>query len=232
MAIKRGNEATFEKSRENKVKAKDVRLTLKENQSVKVVVCTTQDYVEYPAHNDFNHGIFPQACHEDNCPLCAVAALGDDFKAMKMKKRYKFGFFVIDENKVMAFDATAGQAKKLKAQLDEYKEDIEYGAVFTFKRTGTSKETDYSLSLISERKYTAADKKAIEEYKGYTIPDDFFEDICEPVSKKYVYKALEEKAGIDVRAMFPDAEALLAETETEGTEQTDITGNDDLPFNP
>lgn len=232
---KRGSEATF-KTNSEKVKAKDVRLTLKDGESVKVVICTTEDYYQYPAHNDFNHGIFPQACHEENCPLCAVAALGDEFKALKVKDRYKFAFYVVDQDKIMAFDATAGQAKKLKSQLDEYAEDIEFGAVFTFKRTGNAKETDYSLSLISERKYTAKDKEAIEKYKGYHIPDEFFEDITEPVMKGYIYKTLEEKAGIDVTAMFPDAAEEMAKLKKEDEEDvrpTTPAGDDDtLPFNP
>lgn len=231
---KRGSEATF-KTNSEKVKAKDVRLTLKDGESVKVIICTTEDYYQYPAHNDFNHGIFPQACHEENCPLCAVAALGDEFKALKVKDRYKFAFYVVDQDKIMAFDATAGQAKKLKSQLDEYKEDIEFGAVFTFKRTGTAKDTDYSLSLISERKYTAKDKEAIEKYKGYHIPDEFFEDITEPVMKGYVYKLLEEKAGIDVTAMFPDAAEEMAKLNKDDENVTPITpaGDDnELPFNP
>ena len=233
---KRGSEVTFTNNYEEKVKAKDVRLTLKDGESVKVVICTTEDYYQYPAHNDFNHGIFPQACHEENCPLCAVAALGDEFKALKVRDRYKFAFYVIDQDKIMAFDATAGQAKKLKDQITEdYYEDIEFGAVFTFKRVGNGKDTSYTLSLISERKLTAKDKEAIEKYKGYHIPDEFFEDITEPVMKGYVYKLLEEKAGIDVRAMFPDAAEEMAKLNKDDENATPTTpaGDDnELPFNP
>ena len=211
-------------------------MILKENESVKVVVCTTEDYYQYPAHNDFNHGIFPQACHEENCPLCAVAALGDKFKALKVRDRYKFAFYVIDQDKIMALDAPAGLAKKLKSQLDEYKEDIEFGAVFTLKKTGKFTETNYSLNLISERKLTAKDKEAIEKYKGYHIPDEFFEDITEPVMKGYVYKLLEEKYGIDITAMFPDAAeemAKLKKEDEEGVRPITPAGDDnELPFNP
>lgn len=235
MAIKRGNEVNIKTG--GGVKMKDVRIDLKGGQSIKVVVCSTQDYVEVPSHNDFSHKIYPQACMETDCPLCAVAELGDEFKGLKVKNRYKFAFAAVEADKIMVLELTSGQAKKLKnAITGEYKEDIEFGAVFNLKREGDGKETSYTLNLISERKMTAKDKEAVEKYKGYEISDDFFEDVCKPMSKGFIYKALVENTTLDIPAMFADAEKLLAEIEEkDGTNATanDIT-NDQAgeDFNP
>lgn len=222
MGFKRGNEVKIVE----KVDYKEMAINLKAGDSIKVVV-GLEDYVQYDAHNEFSLKIYPQSClslfdSSVECPYCKMAKLEEGLKA---KQRMKFAFYVVDEKKIKFWDSSFTQGKKLMEQIKGYAEDIEYGSVFEFKRTGNGKETSYTLDLVAERKYKKEDKEAIEAFKGMTIETDMFEDICRPRSREMVIGLLND-AGLPVTKHFPDAQQILddyekAQQKEETTEDAD-----------
>lgn len=182
MSLKRGNEIVVRE----KVDLKETRLSLKKDQSVNVVLIGVNDYVEVPSHSDFANKIYPQSCFsviDKECPLCQAYKAGH--VSMKPVTRFKFAMYVVDEAKIMFFDATFTQGKKLIKQIKDFTEDIEYGTMFKFERTGTGTDTAYILTPIAERKLTDKDKGIIESVKEMEVEDAMFEAICMPVSENY-----------------------------------------------
>lgn len=182
MGLKRGNEVVIRE----KVDIKETRLSLKKDQSVNVVLMGINDYVEVPSHSDFENKIYPQSCFsviDAECPLCNAYKAGHS--SMKPITRYKFAMYVVDESKIMFFDATFTQAKKLIKQIKDFEEDIEYGTMFKFERTGAGTETSYILTPIADRKLNVKDKEVINAVKELEVEDDMFEAVCMPVSESY-----------------------------------------------
>lgn len=221
MALKRGNQVTLKAD----VDLKEVSLRLKENESVKVILLGTEDYVQFTAHNDFANKIYPQPClliddSNSECPYCVAYEAG--MEGLKAKTRIKFAFYVVDQKKVMFWEATSAQAKKLVKEIQTYAEDIEFGSIFTFERTGSGKNTAYSLNLVSERKYTDADKQLLENLKEEVVTDEMFEAVCSPKSRKLAIQLLNE-TGFPVREHFSDADVILSdgENEEEATDKED-----------
>lgn len=227
MAIKRGNEVSLK----GNVDLAEVTLRLKDGEKAKVVLLGTQDYVQFPAHNSFADKIYPQPClsvNDEECPYCIAYNTGN-YPALASKNRIKFAFYEVTSGKVKFWEATNSQAKKLIKQIKEFTEDIEYGTIFEFGRTGTGTETAYTLTPIAERKYTEADRQLLESLKGTTVSDEQFEEVCQPKSRKLVIGLLNEM-GVPVRELFTDADAILAEQASEGTESSTTEETDDILF--
>lgn len=220
MNLKRGQEVNLNET----VNLEDVQFRLKDGESKKVVLCGVYDYVEFPSHNDFENKIYPQPClllTEKECPYCTASENG--FSSLAVKTRFKFGFHSVDENKLVVWEGTISQGKKLIKQIQGFKEDIEYGTVFEFKRSGNGTDTSYTLTPIAERKYTEKDKKAIADAKVSTITDHFFQTVCKPKPRNLVIGLLNDM-GVPVKKLFKDAELILKEYE----EQTKESNIDDI----
>lgn len=210
---KRGKEVSIDK-----VDLKENSIRLKQGESIKIILFGLEDYFEYDSHNDFANKIYPQPCLLENnineeCPYCVASQNG--LEDLKIKKRIMFAVYSIPQKKLMFWDATAGQGAKLIKQINGYSEDIEYGSVFEFSREGTGKDTSYTLALVSERKYTKADKEAIAycKDKGALTDTELFSAL-QPKSRKLSICLL-NNIGFDVRAYFDDADAILSEQDTD-----------------
>ena len=235
---KRGKEVSVSSN----VDLSEVSVRLKQGESIKVIFFGTEDYFEYNSHNDFGNKIYPQPCLlEDElnaeCPYCVANKHG--IEGLKLKKRVMFAFYCTSQKKTMFWDATASQGKKMIKQINGYAEDIDFGSVFELSREGTGKETSYTLSLISERKYTKADKEAIEfvKEKGALTDDELFSAL-QPKSRKLAIGLL-DGLGFDVCKHFADAEQILAEQADSDNASDDAqefvpvdddVTDDDLPF--
>lgn len=229
MALKRGNEV----STKGNVDLKEVTLRLKQDEKVKVILLSTQDYVQFPAHNDFTNKIYPQSCLlvDDNnteCPYCVASKNG--FETLEAKNRMKFAFYDVTTGTVKFWEATNAQGTKLIKQIKGFADDIEYGQVFEFTRTGTGKDTSYDLVPIMERKYTDTDRQAIETAKEVSVSDEMFEEVCQPKSRKLVIQLLNEM-GVPVTKLFSDAQAILDEADSESSGgSTDTASEDEIGF--
>lgn len=224
--IKRGNEV----STKGNVDLKEVSLRLKQDEKVKVILLGTEDYVQFPAHNDFTNKIYPQPCLlvddlNDECPYCVASKNG--FDTLAPKNRLKFAFKMVDTGKIMFWEATQAQATKLIKQIKDFADDIEYGSVFEFSRAGTGKDTAYNLIPVQERKLTDLDKQRIEEARTESVTDEMFEEVCSPKSRKLVIQLLNEM-GVPVTKLFTDAQAILDDVSTEETVATDTTVTDEV----
>ncbi len=187
MGLKRGNEVSIKE----KVNIKDVRLRMKENETVDVILLGINDYVQYESHSSFNHQIYPQPCFDvidKPCPFCEAYKSGH--VEMKPVQRFSFAFYCVDSDKVMFWDATYTQGKKLIKQIRDFAEDIEYGTVFKFERTGKGTDTAYNLIPKAERKLSPKEKGLLESTKGMTVEDEMFEEVCRPVTEDYARELL------------------------------------------
>lgn len=208
---------------------KEVRLSLKDGDSHKVRLLTTEDYVEYLAAGDFNAGIYDQPISGDESPLVIAHKQGGDaFKGLYTKPRYMFVFASLETGKLVAFDASKNQAKALISTIEEYSEDDVYAEVgFNFKRTGTKTDTTYSLSPIIRMKKD--DQAAFDAWNGEEVTMDFFESIIQPKDDKFLVKLLAEVDN-SVVDLFPDIDISDDEdTAEEEGQPLDVT-DDDLPF--
>ena len=191
--LKRGQEVVTK----DKVDQSEIRLSLKVDGSEKVILLGVNDYVEVPSHSDFNHKVYPQSCHKifgNECPLCEAYENGE--AGLKPITRYKFGFYVVGSGRVKFFDASFTQAKKLIKQIKGFSEDIEYGSMFTFDRTGSGKDTSYTLNLMAERKLTKDEVALIKECKEMSITDEEFEEACTPMNADFLKGLVYESYGI------------------------------------
>lgn len=210
--IKRGSEI------KGGVDLKEVTLKIKGDEIFKVVLISTEDYVCYPAHNEFDKKIYPQSCFSvsgDKCPLCDLGVAKAD--------RFTFAFYVIAQKKIMFLHTTYTQGMALSKLINKAKEDIEYGSVYELCKTGSGSTTAYALNVVSERKLTKDDKEAIETAKQLSVTDEMFEDVCRHNSEDFVVKLLSE-AGYNVEAKGYTVKAETEEAET----KVDA----DLPFTP
>ena len=218
MELKRGQDVSLV----DFVNLTDITFRLKDGESKKVVLISDTDYVEVPSHNSFENNIYPQPClllTEDECPYCVASRNG--YESLAVKKRFKFAFYSVEENKIMVWEGTYGQGKKLIKEIQGFKDDIEYGTIFEFKRTGNKTETSYGLTPIAERKYSSKDKEIITTCKDLTIEDKFFTDVCKPKSRNLAIGLLYEM-GVPVTELFADAKQILDDYQNQ-TKETDIS---------
>lgn len=178
-----------------------IELRLKEGESHKVRLLSTEDYVEYQSAGDYNLGIFNQAISGENSPIViANKKGGEKFKSLYTKPRYKFVFGSLETGELVSWDASKTQAKALISTIEEYAEDADVLA-FNFKRTGNKTETVYSLNPIIRMK--PEDKKLFDSFEGKTVEMDFFESIIQPKDDNFLIKLLAE-IDSSVLALFPE----------------------------
>jgi hypothetical protein len=196
---------------------KKVFIKLKENESVKVRLLSSEDYVEYMAHGNYNLGIYTQPCLKPAGKKCAMCEASDaeveGFDAIYAKKRYLFVFADIDNGMIRVFDATKGQAKGIIEQIEEYADDLGELA-FNFKRTGTKTETSYTLNPIVKMK--ADDKAKFAAFDDAKVEDDFYETVLQARSYEQQIEELKQ-AGFPVGSHF-------------NVEETETVESDAVPF--
>jgi hypothetical protein len=231
LIVAKGQKAK-ENANKTNIDLKKVYLRLKDNQSHKVRLLGTEDYVQYKAHGAFELGIYNQPCVAPagkECPLCvAYEKGGEKFKSLAPKNRYVFVFGSLERaGELVAIDVSKGQAKKLISDIEEYASVVEDGDVigFTLKRTGEKADTSYSLNPII--KMTAEDKEAFAKLDGKSVNLDFFEQILQPRSPELQAKILKE-AGFDVETHLPHINISDDEdTPVEDAEAIDLNENDE-----
>ena len=181
-----------------------VYIRLKANETVKVRVLGTDDYVEYKAHGSFSHKVYTQPCIAPNgveCPLCIASKSGvEGFDALYPRKRYVFAFGDIETGEIRAWDCSKNQAKELLSQIKEYEDDLG-DIAFNFKRTGNGKETSYKLNPILKMKGDMVDK--FHKFDEEEVPLSFFESVLVPRSEKLMKDVLYQ-AEFPMTDFFPD----------------------------
>jgi hypothetical protein len=185
------------------VDLKTAYIRLKENESVRVRLLGTTDYVEYASQGDFNLGIWTQPQIDGvighASPLTIAANSGiEGFEKLYPKKRYIFALYDIDMKAIRYFDGSKGQATKLISQIEEYAESIEEVA-FTFKRTGQKTETSYDLLPIL--KLNADGKAGFETGNELVVELANFESVLIPRTVEQQIELL-KTAGFPVDQFF------------------------------
>lgn len=231
---KRGNEAK-ESMNKGQVDLKKIYIRLKEDESVRVRVLGVEDYVEYLSVGDFNLGVYTQPSllplgqrdAFDEAKTIAEQVAGDDenhelapFKRLYPKKRYVFAFADIDTGELRVWDASKNQAKKLIKQIEEYKDDLSEVA-FNFKRTGTGRDTDYSLNPILRLK--GDDQEKFDKFEGEEVTDDIFNSVLVARTFEQQVESL-KSAGFPVDEYFDVEPSENEGSENEGQEEQDPTG--------
>lgn len=193
-------EQVKENINKTKVDLTKVQIRLKQNDSVKVRVLGVNDYVEYLAHSSFNHKIYTQPCVSvigEECPLCIASKSGvEGYDTLVPRKRYIFAFGDMESGEVKILDVSKNQAKKLIADIEEYKEDIN-DIAFNLKKVGEGTSTGYSLNPIL--KMRGNDAELFDALEGVEVTDDFFGSVLVPRKKELQVKILHE-SGFDVEA--------------------------------
>jgi hypothetical protein len=201
MTIKRGNEVKETKDMSN------AYIKLKDGDSIKVIMLSGEDYIEYPSHGDFEAGIYTQPCQlitNTTCLLC-------DAKIPK-KDRMVFAFYSVETKEVKYLELSKYIGMSLAKQIRNLIQDIEFGTIYTLTRTGNKAQTAYTLSEVAERKLTKDEKDLIKETKSMKVSDDEFMQCIQPKSESYINKVLTD-----------------VETKNVTGDTADVT-TDDLPF--
>lgn len=185
---KRGQEAK-ESMNKGQVDLKKIYIRLKEDESVRVRVLGVEDYVEYLSVGDFNLGIYTQPSllplgqedAFDQAKSIAEELAGEDeehelfpFTRLYPKKRYVFAFADIDTGEIRVWDCSKNQAKGIIKQIEEYKDDLQ-DVAFNFKRTGTGRETAYSLNPILRLK--GDDQEKFDKFEEAQVEDETFNTV-------------------------------------------------------
>lgn len=229
----KGNEAK-ENTKKGDLDLKEIYLRLKDGEAHKVRLLGIEDYVEFTASGDYNNGIFVQAISGPDSPLViAHKKGGDKFKDLYNRPRYVFVFGSVETGKLVAFEGSKNQAKSLISTIEEYaEEDVYKDIAFNFKRTGSKKDTVYSLSPIIRMK--KEDQKAFDALAEEEVTMEFFESIILPKDDAFLVKLLSE---IDptVVDLFPDIDISDIEDKEDGEDNEEQAkpidvGEDDLPF--
>jgi hypothetical protein len=180
-------------------------IKLEDGKSIRVRVPDAHPLAEYPAHGDFNLGIFPTACIAglgDGCPMCVAQKSGvEGFDKLYAKQRYLFFFWDLDAGAFLPFDATKQQAKDIMSDIKEYADSLDEIA-FTFKRTGQQTATKYGLSPIL--KPSADDKAKFAAMPADGLKPEMFESALQLREKAQMIADL-QKAGFPVEEFFPPA---------------------------
>lgn len=215
--------AAVESAGKQSVDLKEVMIRLKDGDSVKVRLLSSEDYVEYAAVSDFNLGVYTQPSREglgekdyfvEAGKLADAGKVDEKFKTLYPKKRYLIAMADVSTGKLRAWDASKSQFNSFVAQLEDYKELIDDGeeAVFTFKRSGNKTETTYTLQYVPKPK--AAELEGFHKFDDQEATIEFFESLLQPRTPKLQVAVLKEK-GFPVEAYFPEID--LSE-DAEGTE--------------
>lgn len=209
--------AAKESAKQKKVDLKKAYIKLKDGESVRVRLLSTEDYVEYMGAGDFNIGLYTTADisgvtgRKDPYTIAANAGI-EKFEKLYPKKRYLFAFADVDSGDIRVFDATKGQGEKIMDQIEEYAEAIEEGKhIFTFKRVGEKTETTYNLMPVM-KKLTAADQEKLQVFDNVDVPEDFFESVLIPKTEDQKIELLKE-------AGFPVADFFTVKETAEATEE-------------
>ena len=180
-------------------------IKLEDGKSIRVRVVSIDTVAEYPSHGDFNLNIFPQPCIAGTgevCPLCAASKSGiEAFEKLYSRPRYLFFFYDLDVGAFLPFDATKQQAKSILSDMKQYEDSLQETA-FTFKRTGTSTSTKYTLSPIL--KLSADDRAKFNAMPPEGVTPAMFESALIVRDKTQMIADL-EKAGFPVAEYFAPA---------------------------
>jgi len=200
LITKKGSEVNFMDSSD----ISKLYIRLKAGEGIKVRVLSAEDYVEYKAHNSFAHKIYPQPCiapEGKDCPLCIASKSGEDgFDALYPKRRYIFAFGDIETGEIKFWDCSRSQAKDVLSQIEDYSDALGEVA-FTFKRTGSGKDTSYKLNPILKLKGDLVEKFHAFDDKEVTL--DLFESVLIPKPEKLMLELL-YSAGFPMDKYFPD----------------------------
>lgn len=209
--IKAKGQQAVESAASSNVDLSAVMIRLKDGESVRVRLLTSEDYVEYEAIGDFQLGVFTQPTREDKdyfveagkLAKAKAANVDEKFEGLYPKKRYLVAFVDLKESIVRYWDASKTQFNSFVSQIEDYKEmiDDKEEAVFTFKRTGNKTETSYTLQYVPKPK-----KDELETFHEFDetvvdIPD--FESVLRPRSAELQVGVLKE-AGFPVEDYFPE----------------------------
>lgn len=213
----KGSEAVKSAAQSN-VDLEKVMIRLKDGESVKVRLLSSEDYVEYPAIGDFNLGVYTQPVREDKDyfveagKLAEAGKVDEKFKGLYPRKRYLIAMADVVTGIVRFWDASKTQFNNFVAQIEDYKELIDDGdeAVFTFKRTGNKTDTTYTLQYVPKPK--AAEIEKFHEFDGKTVEIPDFESVLIPRSAELQVGVLKE-AGFPVETYFPEIKLEDSETE-------------------
>lgn len=202
MFTARGEQAK-ESIEQKKVDLKNAYYRMKSGDSIKVRVMTACDYVEYLAHSSFTHKVYTQTCVSvlgKECPLCVASKSGiEGFDSLYPRKRYIFVFADMETKELRALDVSKNQAKKLIADIEEYKEDLD-SLAFNLKKTGEGTNTGYSLNPIIKMK--GNDNENFEGCGELVVTDEYLNTVLTPRTVELQVKTLME-AGFPTDEFFP-----------------------------
>lgn len=208
-----------------KVDLKKAYLRMKSGDSVKVRVLTAYDYVEYLAHSSFTHKVYTQPCVSvigQECALCKAGKSGiEEFGALTPRKRYVFVFADMQSGELRAIDVSKNQAKKLIADIEEYKEDLD-SIAFNLKKTGEGTNTGYSLNPILKMK--GNDQGLFDACEGLEVTDDYLNTILTPRTLELQVKTLKE-AGFPTDEFFPHVVLEEDGSDSEGRTADEVLEN-------
>ena len=203
MFTARGQEAKAS-AEKGKVDLKKAYYRMKSGDSIKVRVMTAFDYVEYLAHSSFTHKVYTQPCVSvigKECPLCTASKSGvEGFDVLYPRKRYLFVFADMSTGELRALDVSKNQAKKLIADIEEYKDDLD-SLAFNLKKTGEGTNTGYSLNPIIKMK--GDDEEKFNACEGLEVTDDYLNTVLTPRTTELQVKTLQE-AGFPTEEYFPN----------------------------
>lgn len=221
----RGQEAKAS-AEKGKVDLKKAYLRMKSGEAVKVRVLTAGDYVEYIAHSSFTHKVYTQPCVSvigQECALCEASKSGiEGFDVLYPRKRYVFVFAEMQTGELRAIDVSKNQAKKLIADIEEYKEDLD-SIAFNLKKTGEGTNTGYSLNPILKMK--GNDQEQFDGCEDLEVTDEYLNTILTPRTLELQVKTLNE-AGFPTEEFFPHVSINEnTEGESEGRTADDVLAN-------
>lgn len=209
----KGNEAV-ESATKAKVDLTKVMIRLKDGESVKVRLLSSEDFVEYQAISSFGLGVYTQPSREplgekdyfvEASKLADAKAGGVDetFKELFPRKRYLIAMADVETGALRAWDASKAQFNSFVAALEEYKEiiDDKEEIVFNFKRTGNKTDTTYSLSPVMRPK--AVDLEGFHKFDDVVADIPFFESLLIPRTPELQVTVLKEN-GFPVEQYFPE----------------------------
>lgn len=215
----KGNQAV-ESASQVKVDLTKAMIRLKDGESAKVRLLSSEDFVEYQAVASFGLGVYTQPSREplgekdyfvEAARLAEAKADGVDekFKELYPRKRYLIALADVEQGVLRAWDASKSQFNNFVSALEEYKEiiDDKEEIVFNFKRTGTKTDTSYSLSPVMRPK--KEDLEGFHKFDGAEADIPFFESLLVPRTPELQVSVLKEN-GFPVEQYFP--EVSLEET--------------------
>lgn len=178
-----------------KVDLKNIYLRMKAGDSVQVRVMSAEDYVEYLAHASYQHGIYTQPCISvlgQECPICTASKSGiDGFDVLYPRKRYLFVFADMESAELKVLDVSKNQAKKLIADIEEYREDLSE-ICFNLKKVGEGTSIGYTLAPVLKMKGDAPAK--FEACAELEVTDEFLNSVLVPRTAEMQVAILKDAA--------------------------------------